>query len=142
ATAADRVDAWVHQGPGWSVAVSGAIDAVGGTGSPANPALAIAMAMDRAGPNALSEVSGDFACVATDGRLLVAGRDHLGTDALFVGHSGSVAVVASEPKQVLAGLGRSRHPDVDGLVSVYFSQWEADDDVPSVVEGVDRVPRA
>ena len=142
AVATSRGDAWLHHGSGWSVAVTGVIDAVGAVDSPANPAQSIAEAMDRAGPMMLKEVGGDFTCVATDGRRLVAARDHLGTDGLFVGTSGSVGVVMSEPKQVVAGLGRSRRPDIDALVSVYFSQWQTAGDLPSVVEGVDRVPRA
>ena len=142
ALATPRSQAHVYRGSGWSVAVSGAIDAVAGIDAPVDPAEAIAQELDRAGPMALSEVRGDFTCVATDGRRLVAARDHLGTDGLFVGSNGSVGAVLSEPKQVVESLDRFRRPDFDGLVSVYFSQWEAADDVPSVVEGVDRVPRA
>jgi asparagine synthetase B (glutamine-hydrolysing) len=140
--ASRRGDSWLHRGPGWTIAVTGVIDAVGPNDSPPDPARAIALAMDRGGPMALGDIRGDFTCVATDGRRIVAARDHLGTDSLFVGTSGSVGVVMTEPKQVVAALDRSRRPNLDALVSVYFAQWEAADDVPSVVEGVDRIPRA
>ncbi|MGH8911045.1 MAG: asparagine synthase-related protein [Acidimicrobiia bacterium] len=142
ATCISGRDGGLHLGSEWSVAFAGVIDAVGTVDSPDNPAERIAQAIERDGPAALARVRGDFTCVATDGHRLVAARDHLGTDALFVGRTGSVAAVMSEPKQVVAALGISRRANIDALVSVYFSQWEASDDVPSVVQGVDRVPRA
>ena len=142
AAASARGDAWLHRGVGWSVALAGVVDMFGGIESPANPAESIARAMDDAGPSVLQEARGDFACVATDGRRLLAARDHLGTQGLFVGSSGTVAAVMSEPKQVVAALGRSRRPDLDGLVAAFFGQSESGHEPPSVVEGVDRVPRA
>jgi asparagine synthetase B (glutamine-hydrolysing) len=134
-------DAYLADGSEWTVSVSGVVDAVGQIQKPAQPASSIAKAFDDYGVSAAGTVLGEFTCVATDGRRLVAFRDHIGTDGLFVGTNGSVASVMSEPKQVAAMLGRSRKPDLDALVSVFFSQWEAKDDVPCVVDGVDRVPR-
>lgn len=124
----------------WAVAVAGIIDTVDGVAT-ADPVAALVASLTSRGPSALTGLSGEFAGVATDGLRLIGFRDHLGSTPLFHGCNGSQAVVATEPKQVLSGLGRSRRPDIDGLVSVYFSQWEPPDDVPSVVEGVDRVPR-
>ncbi|HSJ33835.1 MAG TPA: asparagine synthase-related protein [Acidimicrobiia bacterium] len=139
---AHRGEAQLWAGDPWSVAVSGVVDSVAGVDVADSPAGAIASHLARAGISGLADVLGDFVVVATDGQRLLAARDHLGTDGLFTGASGSVGVVASEPKQVSAALGRSRRPDIEGLVAVYFSQWEAADDVPSVVRGVARVPRA
>lgn len=134
-------EAFVADGVHWTVAVCGVIDTVGDIRSPIEPALAIALAFDEQGVPAAGSVLGDFLCVATDGHRLVTFRDHVGTDGLFVGTNGSVASVMSEPKQVASALGRARTPDLNALVSVFFSQWEAEDDVPCVVEGVDRIPR-
>ena len=134
-------DGHVGHGTTWSVAVCGVIDSVNGEYEPARPAEAIAQAFDSLGVKAAKRVTGDFNCIATDGERLIAFRDHIGTDGLFVGSDASSVAIMSEPKQVVAALGRRRVPDIDALVSGYFSQWEAEDDVPCPVSGVDRVPR-
>jgi asparagine synthetase B (glutamine-hydrolysing) len=135
-------DSFLGSSSRWSVAVSGAIDRVGRLSRPADPAVAIADLLDTRDPvEAAREVLGDFVCIATDGDRVIAFRDHLGTAGLFVGGSGTAHCVMSEPKQVVSALGRRRRADVDALVAGFFSQWEVDDDVPCVVEGVDRVPR-
>jgi asparagine synthase (glutamine-hydrolysing) len=134
--------AWVGTVENWSVALSGVVDLVAGSEVVRDPAASIAGHLAKTGVSGLADLLGDFVVVATDGEHLYAARDHLGSDGLFVSTSGSVGVVASEPKQVVAALGRARRPDLDAIVAVYFSQWEAKDDIPSVVEGVDRVPRA
>lgn len=135
-------EAWVETVGGWSVAVSGAVDLVDGSDVGGDPAASIAAHLAAKGRAGLADVLGDFVVVATDGEHLYAARDHLGSGGLFVATSGAVGVVASEPKQVVAALGKARRPDIDALVAVYYSQWDAVDDIPSVIEGVDRVPRA
>lgn len=141
ASSTGRSDAFVAEGMDWTVAVCGVVDAVSDARNPSEPARAVALAFDDCGVSAAGGVIGDFSCVATDGHRIVAFRDHIGTDGLFVGSNGSVASVMSEPKQVASALGKARSPDLDALVSVFFSQWEAEDDVPCVIAGVDRIPR-
>lgn len=141
AAAGPLEDASLGTGSVWSVAVSGVIDSVVGRSQPAQPAGEIAAAFDRIGIEASRTILGDFTCLATDGTRLIAFRDHLGTDGLFVGSLDSVTAVMSEPKQVVAAIGLDRKPNIDALVAMYFSQWEAEDDVPCVVQDVDRVPR-
>lgn len=124
----------------WAVALAGSLYRTS-DGEATDAVASLLAALNRSGEAALRDLDGEFAGIATDGTSLFAFRDHLGSRPLFVGSTGSRAVVATEPKQVVAGLGRSRQPDIDGLVATYFSQWEPPDDVPSVVAGVNRIPR-
>ncbi len=134
-------DGYLSDGKGWSVAVTGFVDSVGDEDRPAQPAESISRAMDLLGVQAATTVTGDFNCVATDGRRLIAFRDHLGTDGMFVGTNDRTTAIMSEPKQVVSALERRRTADIDALVSGFFSQWKSEDDVPCAVRGVDRVPR-
>lgn len=134
-------DGYLSDGTNWSVAVTGLVDAVGDEERPLQPAESISRAMDRLGVEAAKTVAGDFNCLATDGRRLIAFRDHLGTDGMFVGTNGRKTAVMSEPKLVVSALERRRTADIDALVSAFFSQWQSEDDVPCAVSGVDRVPR-
>lgn len=134
-------DGYLSDGTSWSVAVTGLVDAVGDEERPLQPAESISRAMNRLGIEAAKTVIGDFNCLATDGRRVIAFRDHMGTDGMFIGANDRTTAIMSEPKQVVSALERRRTADIDALVSVYFSQWQSEDDVPCSVSGVDRVPR-
>lgn len=134
-------DGYLSDGTSWSVAVTGVVDTVGDEDRVSQPAESISRAMDRLGVEAAKTVVGDFNCLATNGRRLIAFRDHLGTDGMFVGTNDRTTAVMSEPKQVVSALERRRTVDIDALVSMFFSQWQSEDDVPCPVSGVERVPR-
>lgn len=125
---------------GWTVAISGVVDDILG-GNPMPTGTDVADLIARRGVGAIPLLRGDFALVATDGDVLLAARDHIGTEPLFWGRrTGSVAV-AGQPKQVTAGLGISRRMDVDAVLDHFYGRTLPGEEVPCVVESVERVPR-
>jgi asparagine synthase (glutamine-hydrolysing) len=96
----------------WSAAVVGCVD------HPPNddPAAAVLAAFRQVGPRAPGNLRGAWAAVVTDGSTLWCARDHVGFEPLFWAEAqGGARLVASEPKQVLAGTGRAAVPDPEGV---------------------------
>jgi len=108
----------------------------------ANPACTISQAFRVWGEDTCSKMRGDFAAVVSDGRRLWAFRDHLGSSPLFFHVDAKRAFVASEAKQVAAGTGISREPDLDAITSLFFGSERDDREPPCAIAGVERVPRA
>ena len=92
------------------------------------------------GPAAPSRLRGAFAAVVTDGHRLWCFRDHLGFGPLFYREDGGGCYVGSEAKQVVAGAGIPSEPDLDILQRVLFRN--DDEDMPSALAGVHRLPKA
>ena len=100
----------------------------------------LADAYRRWGDDVPARMRGVFAAVITDGRRVVAFRDHVGYRPIFYRSERDAFFVASEAKQVLAGSGIGREPDVDVVEAILFRAVE--DDTPSALRGVMRLPKA
>ncbi|MGH8925087.1 MAG: asparagine synthase-related protein [Acidimicrobiia bacterium] len=126
-------------GQGWACAVHGPVDnsdelsSMAGEG--ANVAVAIATLVARKGALALDLIRGAFAGVVTDGRDLICFRDHLGGRPLFFRHERARGFVATEAKQVVAGAGIDRQPDLSAVELMFYRGIGPE----AAVKGVSRV---
>jgi asparagine synthase (glutamine-hydrolysing) len=82
---------------------------------------------------------GSYAIAVVSPSEMVFFRDHLGFAPLFQRSRPDDAWVATEAKQVVAGAGLRREPDMDAVTSVFLGATS--DATPSALAGVDRVPR-
>lgn len=87
-----------------------------------------------------ARLRGVFAGVLTDGESLYAFRDHLGNRPLFyrVDHRGFYA--ATEAKQVVAGAGISKEPDLEVVERIFYN--DITDEMPCALRGVRRLPKS
>jgi asparagine synthase (glutamine-hydrolysing) len=81
-----------------------------------------------------------FAGIVTDGSRAYAFRDHIGYGLLFYRHGRDGFYAATEAKQVVAGAGIPREPDLDVVESIFFNSF--DHDTPCALRGVRRLPQA
>lgn len=109
---------------------------------PGNPAVTLLAAFRRWGEDSFGRLRGAFAAVITDGTKLWCIRDHLGASTLFFRQEANGVYVATEIKQVVAGAGISRRPDLAQIRRMFFGQVEPLEEPPCLVVGVERVPRA
>jgi asparagine synthase (glutamine-hydrolysing) len=136
----DLPDAWASARNGSSAVVTGALDNLaelpGGEDGPAETVLA---AFDAWGKEAPARLRGVFAGAWTDGSELVVFRDHLGLAPLFLHEDENGFVAATEGKQVAAGAGIEREPDVESVEAMFFGRFDAR---RTMLRAVDRFPRA
>lgn len=83
---------------------------------------------------------GVFSAIVTDGRRAYAFRDHLGYGLLFYREDAHGFYAATEAKQVVAGAGIRREPDLDVVDSIFFNTYG--DDTPCALRGVRRLPKS
>jgi asparagine synthase (glutamine-hydrolysing) len=143
------VDAWVAERNGQAAVVAGALDnrdeleaelARLGRGSGADgPAETVLSAFEAWGEEAPAHLRGMFAGAWTDGRSLRVFRDHLGLAPLHHRATGEDFVAATEAKQVSAGAGIPRQPDVDSVEAMFFGRFDSRN---TMLRGVARFPRA
>jgi asparagine synthase (glutamine-hydrolysing) len=130
---------------GWAAAFVGRLEntdevrdrlAVGTTGAhtPAGLVISAFRALGDGVPNVLR---GAYAAVVTDGRRTWCFRDHVGFETLFHQQDDGVTYVASEAKQVLAGSGLPREPDLEVLEQIFYDSLE--DESRSALRGVRRL---
>jgi len=101
----------------------------------------IAVSAFRAfGSDAPSRMRGVFAGVVTDGRRMWCFRDQLGFQPLFYRDEPRGFFVATEVKQVIAGAGIQREPDMEVLERIFYGRMRQDS--PSAFKGVSRLPHA
>ena len=93
----------------------------------------------RWGDDAPRRMRGPFAGVVTDGRAVWCSRDPFGLKPLFFRRETQGVIVATEARQVLAGWNRAAEPDLDVVERIVFREY--DDETPSALAGVERVPR-
>ena len=147
---ADRPEGDVAEGSGLTVAFTGSLDDA--------PALASARTTNRTAPGAdgpasailagfaaegeavIPKLRGVYSAVVTDGERLWAFRDHIGFRTLFHRDEAGAFYLATEAKQVIAGAGIPREPDLDVLGSILFREY--DDQTPAALRGVRRLPKA
>jgi asparagine synthetase B (glutamine-hydrolysing) len=129
-----------------AVAFTGVLDnadevaGLAGVDGATDPAVVVASLFRRSGDRAFQMLRGAFAIVVSDGTRMWASHDHVGYRSLFYRVDGLAATVASEAKQVAAGAGLSREPNLDVLERIFFGQY--DNDTPSAIRGVMRLPKA
>jgi asparagine synthase (glutamine-hydrolysing) len=87
-----------------------------------------------------ARLRGVFAGVISDGDRIAAFRDHLGFGPVFYRRDARAVYVASEAKQVVAGAGIAEEPDLDVCEAIYFRTY--DENTPSALRGVERLPKA
>ena len=83
---------------------------------------------------------GVFAGAITDGRRVHCFRDHIGHRPLFYRVDGRGFFAATEAKQVVAGAGIAREPDLDVVERIVFRNY--DDETPAALRGVRRLPKS
>jgi asparagine synthase (glutamine-hydrolysing) len=104
------------------------------------PAELLLAAFSRYGDGAPSRLRGVFAAAVSDGDRVWSFRDHLGFRSLFYRDDPAAFLAATEAKQIVAGAGIPKEPDLDVLEAIFFREY--DDDTPSPLKGVRRLPKA
>ena len=145
----EYADAWLAGHDGGAVVLQGALDnkaeldaELARAGRPARndgPAETVLAAFDAWGDEAPAHLRGVFAGAWTDGASLRLFRDHLGLASLHHRASGETFVAATEAKQVVAGAGVPREPDVESVEAMFFGRFDSRN---TMLRGVGRFPRA
>jgi len=104
------------------------------------PAALVLAAFAAFGDAAPERLRGVYAVAVTDGYGVWCFRDHLGFRSLFFRDDARAFVAASEAKQVVAGAGVSREPDLDVLQAIFFGVY--DDETPAALRGVSRLRKS
>ena len=107
---------------------------------PADLLRILALAYKTYGDLLPSHMRGVFAAAVSDGARVLAFRDHVGYRPLFYRAAGNAMLAASEAKQVVAGAGIPREPDLEVVHSIFFRT--VDDETPAALRGVRRLPKA
>jgi asparagine synthetase B (glutamine-hydrolysing) len=146
----DRPDATLWAEDGLAVAFAGVLDNLvelakqlqddGGAIASESPAAVVAAGYRTYGEALPARLRGVYTAAITDGRKLVCFRDHLGFGTLFYRHDASGSYVATEAKQVVSGARISRLPNLEVLERTFFQ--DLDDETPSALRGVNRLPKA
>lgn len=142
-------DAWLAQGEGGAAVLQGDLDnkeeldaelaRAGIPVEPGGPAATVLGAFEAWGDDAPARLRGMFAGAWTDGASLRLFRDHLGLAPLHHRADGEGFVAATEAKQVSAGAGIPREPDVASVEAMFFGRF---DSRHTMLRGVSRFPRA
>ncbi len=141
----DQPDASLHADPDLAVAFAGALDNAAELGeawaegpredAPRTPAAIVAAGIRRLGVEEAAErLRGVFSVAATDGRRVHAFRDHIGFQPLVYREDPRGCFVATEVKQIVAGSGIRREPDLEVLEKILYNQL--DDDPRCPISGV------
>jgi asparagine synthase (glutamine-hydrolysing) len=91
------------------------------------------------GDDAVSRMRGVFAGVVSDGRSVECFRDQLGWQTFFYRDEEPGFFAATEAKQVLAGAGAPREPDLDAVTEIFYSGISAQ---RTALRGIERFPVA
>ncbi len=105
------------------------------------PAAIVEEAFRVWGEGAPARLRGQFAAVVTDGERIWSFRDQVGFRAVYYREDGHAVHFASEAKQVLAGAGTPREPDLDAVERIFFGQGGGPD-ADCAVKGVTRMAAA
>ncbi|HSK52741.1 MAG TPA: asparagine synthase-related protein, partial [Clostridia bacterium] len=135
---------------GIAVAFTGALDnadalvgeLVGLGGRPPDltaPSL-IAAGFRAFGADLPAHLRGVFSVALSDGQSVHCFRDQIGHRPLFWRSDGRGFFAATEAKQVVAGAGIPKEPDLDVVERIVFRNY--DDETPAALRGVRRLPKA
>ncbi|MBI4260075.1 MAG: hypothetical protein HY658_05870, partial [Actinobacteria bacterium] len=144
----DRPDAWVAGHDGTAAAFAGVLDdaeplaaelrRAGAVLRGPDPASLLLAAFGRWGEGALDRLRGAFTGAVADGEGVRVFRDQFGFRPLYRRAGPGTFVAATEAKQVVAGAGIAREPDLEEIERAFFG----DPGSGSSLRGVVRVPRA
>ncbi|HSL11294.1 MAG TPA: asparagine synthase-related protein [Actinomycetota bacterium] len=104
------------------------------------PAAIVASLFRLEGDRAVERLRGVYEGVVSDGRSAWVFRDHLGLRPLYFHDAPATFVAATEAKQVVAAAGIASEPDLEVLDQILFGDY--DDDTPSSLRGVRRLPKS
>jgi asparagine synthase (glutamine-hydrolysing) len=144
---ADQRDAWLASDNGTVAAFVGTLDnadelahelARGGP-TVSDPAAILLQATRHWGEDAVGRLRGAFVGAISDGSTLRCFKDHLGLRPLFYREAADGFFVGTEAKQVAAGAGISREPDLEALEDLFYGRLAPE---TAALKGVDRFPRA
>src|ERR671919_915128 len=137
-------EASLHSGDGLAAAFVGRLDngpelaaEADLAGDEVTPAAVVAALFGRLRDRAPARLRGAYAAVVTDGTTLWGFRDHVGFETLFCAERSGEVRMASEAKQVAAGLSTPREPDLDTLRRIFYVNVE--DHTRTSLTGVRRV---
>src|SRR5918996_1469076 len=124
-------EASLHSGDGLAAAFVGRLDngpelaaEADLAGDEVTPAAVVAALFGRLRDRAPARLRGAYAAVVTDGTTLWGFRDHVGFETLFCAERSGEVRMASEAKQVAAGLSTPREPDLDTLRRIFYVSVE------------------
>jgi asparagine synthase (glutamine-hydrolysing) len=147
----DRDDGSISAGNGLVAAFSGRLDnrsevehqlaAHGRPVAGGTPADVVEAAFRVWGEQAPGRLRGQFAAAVTDGDRIWAFRDQVGFRALFYRNDDAGLHLGSEAKQVLAGAGLPREPDLEAVEQIFYGQGGGAD-AACAVRGVKRMAAA
>lgn len=140
-------DAWLAEAGGGAAVFAGTLDnrtelaselRRGGAHLPTDdPAAVVLEGFRRHGTDLFDRLRGAFTgAVVVDGATLYCFRDHLGFRSLFFNDGSDGVFVATEAKQIIAGTGMSREPNLDGLKNLFWGGGPK-----NALKGVERFPR-
>src|ERR687891_1057520 len=137
-------EASLHSANGLAVAFVGRLDNASELAAEADldgdeltPAAVVASVFGRLRDRTPARLRGAYAAVVTDGTTLWGFRDHVGFETLFCAERSGEVRMASEAKQVAAGLSTPREPDLDTLRRIFYVNVE--DHTRTSLTGVRRV---
>jgi asparagine synthase (glutamine-hydrolysing) len=103
-------------------------------------AAVVAAGWDVWGRDVALRMRGTYTVAASDGEILTCFRDHQGFRSLFYHDGLSGTFVATEVKQVAAGPELPMDPDREIVERIFYADY--DDDTPTAVRGIQRLPKA
>lgn len=129
----------LERGGAHALVFDGRLDQAGAPDRSDDADVALA-AVVRFGADAASRLDGDFAFVAwnTSARTLVAARDRMGLRPLYWMRTGSLLLLASDVRQLIAALPQTPPPDLSAVAELIA--FEPPNDDRTLYAGVHRVP--
>jgi asparagine synthase (glutamine-hydrolysing) len=140
-------DAWTATANGSAAALAGSLDNRAELEAElrglvefdsANPADTVLAAFAAWGEQAPARFRGAFSGAATDGNRTFVFRDHLGFRTLFFREDAGRFLAATEGKQVAAGAGIPRSPDVEAVEAAFFGRLA---ERRTALKGIARFPK-
>lgn len=144
-------DASLAVGDRFAAAFVGALDNLAGLGKELKatgaktPAEITVESFEAWGVDAPARMRGAFAAVVTDGRNAWLFQDHCAFGHVYYRDEQQRFYAATEPKQVVAGAGIAREPDLDSIERLFYGYLDSGDvdrELPCALKGVRRLPRA
>lgn len=142
-------DSWLAADNGLVVAFSGRLDnqaelgaqleRAGASPRGDDPASVVLAAFGAWGDDTPKRLRGAYAAAVHERGVLRCFRDQLGFRTLFFRHDDEGFLAASEAKQVVAGTGLEREPDLEAVEDLFFHRLP---ERRTALRGVERFPKA
>ncbi|HEV2071027.1 MAG TPA: asparagine synthase-related protein [Acidimicrobiales bacterium] len=143
-------DASVSVREGFGAALAGPLDNADqlrlelGVEPGCTPSDLVAEAFRAWGDQAPNRMRGVFGAVVTNGRDLWCFQDHFALGHVYYRDEPAAFYAATEPKQVVAGAGIPKEPDLGVVEALFYSDLQGDieRELTCAVKGVRRLPKA